>query len=264
MSKIGSGIYIGNDGRSELVSKKYNSTSEENKNHIKNHVDSFPRVESHYCRKDTQKQYLASDLNLSIMYRLYRDEYCEQNNIIPVSDFVYRGMFHGYGPALSFFIPKKDQCSKCNTYNSTENKIALHDEWEMHKLRERQAMNMKAEDKKKAIENKGLNFRSITFDLQAILSIPFASDNQIYYKQKLNVYNFTIMNASKNDGFYFLWDETNGKKGSNEIGSCLLKYIFDLSDTVTHITAFSDTCGGQNRNQFVCTLLLYTVNKKTI
>lgn len=71
--------------------------------------------------------------------------------------------------------------------------------------------------------------------MQAILSIPFASDNQIYYKRKLNVYNFTIMNASKNDGFYFLWDETNGKKGSNEIGSCLLKYIFDLPDTVTHI-----------------------------
>lgn len=67
----------------------------------------------------------------------------------------------------------------------------------MYKLRENQTMNMKSEDKKKAIENKGLNFRLVTFDLQAILSIPFASDSQIYYKSKLNVYNFTIISHSK-------------------------------------------------------------------
>ncbi|KAL4143954.1 hypothetical protein QTP88_006202 [Uroleucon formosanum] len=199
---------------------------------------------------------------MSLMYRLYRDEYCKNNNIIPVSDFAYRSVFHDYDPSLSFFIPKKDQCTKCNSYQMAPNKSTLQEEWEMHKLRENQAMNMKAEDKKKAIENKGLHFRSVTFDLQAILSIPFASDSQIYYKRKLNVYNFTIMDASKNDGYCFVWDENNGKRGSNEIGS-LLKYIFDLPDSVTHLTAFSDTCGGQNRNQFVCTALLYAVNKKT-
>ncbi|KAE9521569.1 hypothetical protein AGLY_018033 [Aphis glycines] len=71
------------------------------------------------------------------------------------------------------------------------------------------------------------------------------------------------MDTSKNYGFCFVWDETNGKKGSNEIGSCLLKYIFDLPDSVTHLRGFRDTCGGQNRNQFVCTALLFTVNKKT-
>jgi len=75
-------------------------------------------------------------------------------------------------------------------------------------------------------------------------------------------YNFIIIDASKNHGFCFVWDETNGKKGSNEIGSCLLKYIFNLPDSVTHIIAFSDTCGGQNQNQFVCTSLLYAVNTK--
>lgn len=265
MKKVSkTGVYVGHDGRSEINLKRYNSTSDDIKNHVKMHIDSFPRVESHYCRKDTKKQYLAPDLNLSLMYRLYRDEYCKNNNIHPVSDFVYRSVFHDYDPSLSFFIPKKDQCTKCNSYQMAPNKSALQEEWEMHKLRENQAMNMKAEDKKKAIENKGLHFRSVTFDLQAILSIPFASDSQIYYKRKLNVYNFTIMDASKNDGFCFVWDETNGKKGSNEIGSCLLKYIFfNLPDSVTHLTAFSDTCGGQNRNQFVCTALLFAVNKKT-
>lgn len=35
----------------------------------------------HYCQKDTKKQYLVPDLNLSlIMYRLYRDEYCTKKS----------------------------------------------------------------------------------------------------------------------------------------------------------------------------------------
>jgi len=73
------------------------------------------------------------------MYRLYRDEYCKKNNTIPVSDFVYPSVFHDYDPSLSFFISKKDQCSKCNSYQMAANK-----------LRENQAMNMKSEDKKKS------------------------------------------------------------------------------------------------------------------
>lgn len=101
MKKVSkTGVYVGYDGRSEISFKRYNSTSDDIKNHVKRHIDSFPRVESHYCRKDTKKQYLAPDLNLSLMYRLYRDEYCKQNNIIPVSNFVYRSVFHDYDPSL--------------------------------------------------------------------------------------------------------------------------------------------------------------------
>ncbi|KAL4100701.1 hypothetical protein QTP88_020735 [Uroleucon formosanum] len=67
-----------------------------------------------------------------------------------VSDFVYRSVFHDYDPSLSFFIPKKDQCTKCNSYQMAPNKSTLQEEWEMHKLRKNQTMNMKAEDKKKS------------------------------------------------------------------------------------------------------------------
>lgn len=36
------------------------------------------------------------------------------------------------------------------------NKITLQEEWDMHKLRENQAMIMKAEDKKKQLKTKAL------------------------------------------------------------------------------------------------------------
>lgn len=51
------------------------------------------------------------------------------------------------------------------------------------------------------------------------------------------------------------------KKGSIEIGTCLLKYLFELPITVHHVSSFSDTCGRQNRNKNVCGAMLYAVNK---
>lgn len=43
-----------------------------------------------------------------------------KNDIIPVSDFVYHSVFHDYDPILLVLIPKKDQCSKCNSYQMAE------------------------------------------------------------------------------------------------------------------------------------------------
>lgn len=87
----------------------------------------------------------------------------------------------------------------------------------------------------------------VSFDLQAVLTLPFAGDCQIYYKRKLSLYNFNIFDSMK-QGTCFLWDETNGKKGSSEIGTCLLNYIKSISPDVEHIVLYADTCGGQNRN----------------
>nr|CAH7718008.1 unnamed protein product [Callosobruchus chinensis] len=162
---------------------------------------------------------------------------------------------------LNFFIPKKDQCYKCNAYKSATDKTLLLEEYESHKKREKDAMLMKKIDKEKAVAEKGSSFRAVTFDLQAILQVPFAGDNQIFYKLKLNVYNFTIFDASNSNGYCYVWDETHGKKGSTEIGTCILKYLYELPETVTHVSSFSDTCGGQNRNKYVAAAMLFAVNK---
>ena len=47
-------------------------------NEIKLHITSFPKIESHYCRKTSKKQYLARDLNITKMYELYQQR---QKNI---------------------------------------------------------------------------------------------------------------------------------------------------------------------------------------
>ena len=45
---------------------------------VKEHIDSFPTIESHYCRRDSLNQYLSPDLNISKTYRLYKDDFCIQ------------------------------------------------------------------------------------------------------------------------------------------------------------------------------------------
>lgn len=73
-------------------------------------------------------------------------------------------------------------------------------------------MEMKKIDKQKAILDNGSTFRAITFDLEAILSVPYAGDSQLYYKRKLNIYNITIFDAFNKNGFCYVWDECSGKK----------------------------------------------------
>lgn len=45
-----------------------------------------------------------------------------------------------------------------------------------------------------------------------------------------------------------MWPEHMGSRGSQEIMSCLLKYIKSLPPTVTHLDAYSDNAGGQNKD----------------
>lgn len=181
----------------------------------------------------------------------------------PVSQNIYFKTFHNYDPPLAFYKPKKDQCTKCNNYTnySALNQITeqIQTDWENHKRREKESLEMKKEDKIRALDNKGEHFRSISFDLQAILTTPHAGDSQIYYKRKLSVYNFTIYEHHSADGYCYVWDEMNGGKGSSEIGTCLFQYLMNLPETVTHVSTYSDTCSGQNRNRYTMTAILYAM-----
>ncbi|KAJ8869092.1 hypothetical protein PR048_030654 [Dryococelus australis] len=102
------------------------------------------------------------------------------------------------------------------------------------KAREKGAVETKAEDKKKAAEDNGRSLRTITFDLQAILTVPFAGESNVLQKEVISL---------------------------QQIDTCLLDYLFQLPESVTHITSFSDTCGRQNRNHFIAIAILYAVNK---
>ena len=59
----------------------------------------------------------------------------------------------------------------------------------------------------------------------------------------------------------YLWNETEGKRGSNEIGTCLYQYLQSLPNTDKHVCFYSDSCSGQNRNQYMANMLHHAVCK---
>lgn len=90
---------------------------------VKRHISSFPRVESHYCRQDSQREYLEGSLTIAKMYQLYE----EYNNMAsegmpPVKLSQYRYIFcNNFN--IHFNKPKKDRCSVCelNRLQTAEN-----------------------------------------------------------------------------------------------------------------------------------------------
>jgi len=87
--------------------KAVNKTSDERESLVREHIESFPQMESHYCRANTVATYLSPELNISEMHRLYLHDFCVQRNITdPVTKGIYRRIFVS-DFNIRFFVPKK-------------------------------------------------------------------------------------------------------------------------------------------------------------
>ena len=62
-------IYSGADKRGKHVPA--DKTTDKAVDLVKEYINSFPLVESHYIRKTSQKKYLASGLSIQKMFELY-------------------------------------------------------------------------------------------------------------------------------------------------------------------------------------------------
>ena len=147
--------------------------------------------------------------------------------------------------------------------NSHEIREERKTQWVTHINNKKTSRALKEKDK-----NEGLKDNSIavcSFDLQKQLSVPKSEDSAMYYRSKLNVYNFTVFNMIERLGRCYLWHEGVGKKGSSEISSALLDYI-ELLVSKGHkdLRFYSDNCAGQNKNRFLFAMYLFACNKYEI
>ena len=127
-----------------------------------------------------------------------------------------------------------------------------------HLERKDDARCQKEQDKQRAVSDP--KYHTVTFDLQAVLTTPCSRVSQLYYKRKLQCYNLTVYSLSDKKVACYLWSETDAKRGSNEIGTCIYKYIKSLPPHVKHVCLYSDSCAGQNRNRYVANLLHHIVS----
>ena len=67
--KDASGVFGGIDNRGKH--KPWNKTPDESIRYVKQHISDIPRMDSHYCRKRTKRQYIDPDLTITKLYELY-------------------------------------------------------------------------------------------------------------------------------------------------------------------------------------------------
>ncbi|XP_022824803.1 uncharacterized protein LOC111355254 [Spodoptera litura] len=221
------------------------------------HVASFQPVESHYTRKDTTKLYLDNNLNMNRMFSLYKewDQFSTYSN--PAQTLrQYRDIINA-NMNVGFFIPKKDICDKCHSYSNntspTEEQIQAHNK---HLENKTIAREIKNNDKEQAI--KSPDTVCATFDFQKILNCPHGDVGLFYYKRKLSIFNFTVFDLGLKEGTCYMWTECTGKRGANEVSSCLMHFVnIKVAGGAKKFLFWSDNCAGQNRNRVVYSFYMY-------
>ncbi|KAL4714914.1 hypothetical protein ACJJTC_014285 [Scirpophaga incertulas] len=94
-----------------------NKTSIESEQKIIDHINSFPRVESRYCRKKSKKQYLDSKLTIAKMYELHKEQLIADNQQ-PCSFYVYKKVFEVLQDEYDLHIARKDAAQKAKELNN--------------------------------------------------------------------------------------------------------------------------------------------------
>lgn len=148
-------------------------------------------------------------------------------------------------------------CKKCVAFKDLKSNATISQDANHSKHLKRRDDAYLRRDADKAAANNDKNVLAFNFDLEA--AGPF------FYVRKLAVYNLTCYRFGGQDVDCFTWDETEGKRGSVEIATCIYKYISDKRDNITHVRMMSDNCGGQQKNfNFSCMLLHLVTSHPTI
>jgi hypothetical protein len=240
-----------------------NRTTDELLESVRKHINKYPRMDSHYRRAESQCEYLEPGLSLKKMYK----QYCsEMNDSKPVKIHIYRKIFN-YEFNIRFHHPLNDQCATCTSFEllikamgtvSAEEQKKQDD----HISRKDEARQIRNNDKTQTAENVMVS----TMDLQQVQLLPKVDVGPAYYLRKLDMFNFTIYQLKDHVGHCYAWSESEGEKGANEISSWIFEWLKDLDNSgkYTSVIMFSDTCSGQNRNQFLSSMIIYFLSHVSV
>lgn len=230
---------------------------------IREHILSFPRYKSHYSRKDNLcRYYLSPLLNISKLHQLYLEKHEPEQHALmlqnlpthPVVKYEYFRKFFTENFKISFGKPKSDTCTKCdkllnkiNAADCDSEKNSLETEKSIH-LTKAQVFYTDLKATTNLLQTHP-EMEVITFDYQQNLPLPVSSSGEVFYKVQLWVYNFCIHVGSSKKSYFYVYDETVGGKGQNEVASLIFHFLNNyLRPEVTEIHIFSDNCASQNKN----------------
>lgn len=171
--------------------KEHRRLDEELIESIRSHINSIPRVESHYVRASTSREFIDGGLTIAEMHRNY--ESLRKLADKPSANYDAYARIFNTEFNIGFHVPKKDQCDQCEAFkNSTgDEKLGLEEVYKEHLKQKELSRQEKAEDIEKTKEP-DTNYIVAIYDLQAVMPIPIGDSSAFFYHSKLNCYNFTV------------------------------------------------------------------------
>ncbi len=224
----------------------------------KSFLQDLPKLEIHYCRKDTKKKYLEPVFrSISELYSVYVTK-CTEDSVVPIARSTFYDMIDRM--KIGIHMPKKDLCDTCTSFEAGN---LTKEEFDLHQQKKESARTEKETDKTNAISG---NVHVIAKDVQKVLLSPMMTASALYYKTKLVVHNFTIFDLATSDVKCFIWDETQADLVGSVFATCLISYLDEFFKDDLPIIIYSDGCTSQNRNAILSNALIhYSVKtKKTV
>lgn len=232
-------------------------------------IASIPSRESHYGReKHPNKRYLSSDLNMSKLYTAFLEKHgFAMQEKPPISRQWFNAIFNKEFN-LSFAPPRVDTCSTCDAYKISISTSKTPQEKRLEEMK-RELHHRKAEAAQKLMAQTAKDSQEphsdtcvISYDLQKQVYLPTLTHSQMYYSRQYTCMNFGIHLEDEGRGFMYLWEETAGRRGCNEIATCLYTFITtELQTEKRKLMFWSDNCGGQNKNQGLLAMYITLVGK---
>lgn len=224
---------------------------------VRNWLNLLPKIPSHYCRASSKKIYVESNFRSFLhMYNVFL-EWCKDNNISPIGRKLFTEVL--IEENIAIHQPRKDQCDLCCSF-----KLGNIDEgtYQAHVAKKDRARATKKAEEESASEEKLV----VTMDLQSVLLCPKTLASSMYYKQKLQLHNFTIyeINKPNQDVHLYVWNEVEGGITSNKFTTCIIDYIKNVPFKYKKIVLISDGCTYQNRNKILASALSDVSKNKQI
>ncbi|CAG9769320.1 unnamed protein product [Ceutorhynchus assimilis] len=127
------------------------------KDSVRRFISAIPRIESHYLRAQTTREYIEGGKSSADLYRDYKEE--RERHHLPIANSVmFNRIFNGEFN-ISFYAPKKDQCDQCESYKNSnqEGKAKLVDSYNLHLEEKKLSREQKSIDKNIADNNTHVN-----------------------------------------------------------------------------------------------------------
>lgn len=216
---------------------------------LDNFLKEFPKLPSHYCRKETTRLYLQTDITSKAQFYNIYVEKCGKEGKQPLSRFTFDRQLKKQ--KISLYAPKKDQCDTCTAYKHGNLKKESYD---THRLLKERAREEKARDKLCAQEKQ---VHVLCVDVMAVKLLPLIEASSAYFRMKLAIHNYSTYNLATHDGYCCWFTEIETRLTSSTFASILVNEIERLLEQqVLDVIIYSDGCTNQNRNCVMANALL--------